>query len=1192
MQRLLLVCLLALIATASWSAAGEPAAPPPRKPAILFCSPGPIRYEAVGFDYMRMLAARGFEVDYIEGSGELTWDRARHFNVLVVIAFPQRDKGGQAFLFAPQPPWLDEYFGVVDRFVKAGGGVLLHYTNAGWAPNDKLKEWGIQFPLSYLRDPGARGMTNLSRGGLSAYTTNILPSPVSDGVGGIWYPIEPHYAGAHTMPVLIDANWTPVVKAAPSTYTVVPTFERGGWQPPADALIPPEPIKDPVLFAVREFAGGGRMAAIQQWFQFTIGSGMKWLYDGEILSKGLAGRRSDYGRLLLNTYVWLAQPSLASGALGGYATDRERLTEPQLRPGAVERLASWARHEEDVLGYRHPPVRGKICRGLIGAQTALSGAAGTVADYARAASESGLDFVVFLEDFARLTPEKLEALKAEVEKARTPALNLFAGYRIKANTGNHMFIFGMNPPWPEERVLTGPDKRTLNLQYQNEKGEWARGNPALDWCLNVNKPDRQCNIGYYRFAASPNGLQMYDLRAFSAAALRTYEDGKLVDDRMSGGLDDYLTTCQSFAVPSPMVVNIVTSPDHLRRAAAGGEALTYGQARALDTVYQDALRWSHSYDGLNVFASDGPIIRAWPRNVRVFTFGAESFVPERSLNVAPIDVASDAGLKEIRIYNGRELFRRFLPGGAKTFQTTLYLSGVVQRSMVLVADDVKGGRAVSFALRSYKEGSRCPVFCGDHVNDCGYMLLAHGPVWPSFFAVPVVPQAGGTWDGGPLAARTLCNNEFTAPGIQTSLGAMDVTPYQIPLLEFSDEGATRCRMTSDRRLIPELEAMSFNPWSGFGPLVPNELLSVWGSHSYYAQYAMGVDPNSYGATGLLGGPIAGLYSMQITFKKDLVLDRLRLWHSGWRVLDPELSVLLVTGKGAAIEDVLDLSRPPTARRQFRIPTGGWFGFLSAGPSNTHLFINRGGPVVLDAEPPGGRWLQLYADLSKQPFKAGDVYAAEFFNITWPMDQKIVTARELAGAVAYLAAPAGLKLPRGTRVEGPGGLLELAPKDGAVELSLPSAARTPGMPFPPTLPLRIGPFNPRWSVGLYQIEGYRTHYYSKGNQGWTELGLDFEHRAQVPVHVSRPPDTHMLIGHPVVADEAGKDLFIQATRINDGEGGKPPLWHVSVNNPLDRPVTAVVRQAMVVPGLEIPELTLTLQPGEYRVLAPVEPETKK
>ncbi len=85
-------------------------------------------------------------------------------------------------------------------------------------------------------------------------------------------------------------------------------------------------------------------------------------------------------------------------------------------------------------------------------------------------------------------------------------------------------------------------------------------------------------------------------------------------------------------------------------------------------------------------------------------------------------------------------------------------------------------------------------------------------------------------------------------------------------------------------------------------------------------------------------------------------------------------------------------------------------------------------------------------------------------------------------------------------------------------------------------------------------------------------------------MSKVPSTHVMIGHPVVADAAGKDLFIQVTRLNDGLDGRPPAWHLSVNNPTDRPLTSTLRKVMDLPGLRFVQEKITIGPGEYRVLS--------
>jgi len=580
---------------------------------------------------------------------------------------------------------------------------------------------------------------------------------------------------------------------------------------------------------------------------------------------------------------------------------------------------------------------------------------------------------------------------------------------------------------------------------------------------------------------------------------------------------------------------------------------------------------------MNVFLSDRPIVEAWPKHDRAMIFGAEEFVPGLSLSVSPIHVTSEIGLKEINIYDGTELFRRFTCGGTKDFRTTLYIPSIVYRDMVLIAEDVKGGIATTFAHRGYKEGSLCPIFCSDHVNDGGFMLLAHGQHWPMFFMTPTVANPGGTWDGGPVAMNPLCNNQYTYPGVFTTpQEPFDEIPYQVPLLEFADEGATRCRMVSNRILIDGVP--QGNPWSAFGPLEPSSLCDVWASHTYFDQYLTGVIPNAYGAPGIFEGPLASVFTEEFTFKEPVTLNRLRIWHSGWRKKNAGQSVMIAIGRGDSIRDVMDVTDLPDRTQSMKIDTGEWFGLFSSHISNTHLFINRGAPARLEVNPEDSYWLQLYLDIKDKPVKRGDHLSTEIFATTWPMDQPISNARGLADAVGYLETPSGMVLSRGKVEAKGGGLLELIPESGAVELSIPEAER------PIVVPVRVSGMNKRWSTGLYQIDGYRTHYYSKGNSGWRALGVDFDGRAYVPLYVSMAPNTHVMIGQPVVADEAGKDLFIQATRLNDGIDGKPPLWHVSVNNPTDRPVTCTLKRAMELPGLDFAEGTITLKPGEYRVLS--------
>src|SRR5262249_8639475 len=191
-------------------------------------------------------------------------------------------------------------------------------------------------------------------------------------------------------------------------------------------------------------------------------------------------------------------------------------------------------------------------------------------------------------------------------------------------------------------------------------------------------------------------------------------------------LQDSRATAQGTLSPAPAAVSLVSSPAALRSAVAAKRGITYAVVPSGAGLWS-ALGYNDQYSCPNVFTSDGPLILQWPGCVRVQTYGAEPFVTGRSRMDAPIDVIADAGLKEIRIYGGRNLSRRFKFNGEKSFRQLLRLEGSIEHDLVLVAEDTAGGRAVSFARRSWKDGSLAPVFCNDRINDCGNLLLARGP---------------------------------------------------------------------------------------------------------------------------------------------------------------------------------------------------------------------------------------------------------------------------------------------------------------------------------------------------------------------------------------------------------------------------------------------------------------------------------
>ena len=156
---------------------------------------------------------------------------------------------------------------------------------------------------------------------------------------------------------------------------------------------------------------------------------------------------------------------------------------------------------------------------------------------------------------------------------------------------------------------------------------------------------------------------MFDLRLYSAVGIRYYKNGKLIEDVT----EEYLTTAQCTIAPNPVSINEVESAKELLNEVKKDHSLIYVLAKSLNTIFKDGLRWTHQYDGVNVFLSNGPLIFAWPYCHRVITYGGEAFVTPISVMPSNIYIKSDIGLKEVRIYNGKNIYRRFILNGKKEF---------------------------------------------------------------------------------------------------------------------------------------------------------------------------------------------------------------------------------------------------------------------------------------------------------------------------------------------------------------------------------------------------------------------------------------------------------------------------------------------------------------------------------------------
>jgi len=1137
--------------------------------------------------YVKELHSKGFEVDYTEDLEEffaLSPERIRKYNVLVIYITPDAYKVFHQNRHS-SPELAASFQKMIDDYVASGGGVLLIPDEANTrrqSVGDLTSLWGAQIASERIEEANKEFSGKLTQASYDIplqYTDNVLLTPVSTGLTGIWYPSGAHYNGSCTNPLVVDKDWQVVVKGSKTSRarafgSVKEDYDFG--EPIAGVPCRKEGADEPDLFAIRDYKKG-RLALVSMMPQYSMGSGTQFIFNREVLSKGIKDLKSDFGQLLENTYRWLAEPSLQSGAVGGYSI-RESALVPVNNRKLVREFNDYTYWfwEYDVMQWHLPPKNATLFKGLIGARSALSDGKGTVKEYKDAAEKAGLDFVVFMENFEALTKEKYDQLVSECKELSDSKVKLIPGFTIRNNIGNHTLCIAEDGYWPSEAgYLTGLNKNVLNIQPEVTPGVYSGYNKDSSFNFHLNHISQYRNIGYYNWAGSGKGMRMPFQRNCALAAIKYYKDGKLVEDMT----DDYLTTLQSTMPPTPVSVNEVSSPEALIKEVKSGHALTYAQARNLQSLMQDALRWSGTYDGMNVFLSDGPLIQAWPACYRPMTFGEEEFVTIPSIMESPLHVTSQVGLKEIVIYDGREVFRRFQLNGEKDFNQKLVLDGTIMKNLVVIAEDVKGGKAISFARRSFKYGIDSLTYCADHFNDYGGGMLKsfHGPGPLPVAAAPELPTdvAGATWDGGPPARMHLIEFGESRPSLVTDMGKESGTRFnQYPITETTDEGVVAVASRQDETFPDTVKAV-LNCWHTFGPHGDkSKLMDYTLRFKNYFPPTDGPGESDLAIRGMRYGMRPCVFRNEITFKEDCTVKELTLLRTN-NVPLATPTFLVIGRKPDVVEKVINgetLEKPET----FRLADGDWFAAYSPGTACTHLMVVKGSPVVLEVQRyvKNPQWLTVRADIAGKQVKKGETFTFELVSLNTSVNVEIHTTEAVQRLRAYLASPEKMQVLRGTKSD-VAGFVDIEPKDYAVEIAIPKPSTNLNM----TLPVRVPHLNRNWTAALFQKKGYVKGIYGTGENRYRGLGLDFEGSAHIPLYVDKADTTHILAGHPVVADERGKKVAINVMHLFD----KPHQWQVSVNNLTKKPVTTQLKQAMDLPSLDFEEREITLAPGEFRIL---------
>jgi hypothetical protein len=599
---------------------------------------------------VRPLLAMGIEVDACNPEKMAGLLAGGKYNVVVVTTMTDTERGG------------------LDEFLARGGGALVCNPEGAW----RMKDWPAT--NQWLAARGARprwevlqdaNPANLHRDvmGCRLSWSDRVTAPYDRGVRGLLTVTADSTTGWEP-PMSLDFTpaWTIVARGADSHKGVREVRNDEQLQP----WIPKQPLSgSPALLGVRQI-GPGRLA--------VFGIRSHWLFTPPyncptaeaMLTAGAGGKPSDWLRLLANTFAWLAEPSRKAG-LGGIKTPAAVL-DPPVTPWEIPPVIAWSSPDpmQDM-----PQVQG-----LIGARTSLSSGSGTVAEFAQAAKAAGLQFLVFLEDSLKMDQARWDQLTRQCSAATDDRFAAIPGLTYEDAQGNHLYVFADDVRFPKPHMLL-PDRRLATNQRN-------RTQAYFDY---INELVQQHALnGFWNHRK--NFLPVADYKLYNSFPIVSFEDGRPIDD----ALDEYLYLQGLGGCQAALAFEFMTSPAQVaRRAAEGWKVVAHRGIRELCGRWYEGA-WSFSGSG-SQYITNGPRILVWESPNRLVGANGLWWRPDQWEYRLRLRVASDAGLKSVTLHDGdREVFRRWLPGGARTFEQTLVLANCQQRGFTLVVEDLRGRR--------------------------------------------------------------------------------------------------------------------------------------------------------------------------------------------------------------------------------------------------------------------------------------------------------------------------------------------------------------------------------------------------------------------------------------------------------------------------------------------------------------------
>lgn len=618
----------------------------------------------------------------------LTLDYLKQFNLVVMLDFPIPSKHPEI-----SQKDIREIEKLLLEYVKEGGGLLLTgVTEYGmWAfekdtdeMNYLLKPLDISIYKEQVieKNPLLIRKSNISYVFDLAYTDNIIPHPITEGVKGLLYPISYSRMAYYTRPIKIGKNWTPLIKGSSTSCSVI--YDLGTTD--VSKVNKPKPgsvEKEPVILAVGEY-GKGRIVLWPTAPTATIIDPYHKFWGSGIIMNPKYQKFPSYGeKLLYNIFNYLSSPSI--GKFGGY-TEIGPIIEEEREVGLYKIDWDKINFSPDYKEYPH------VYKGIIGLKSSFSDGKSNPEEMIIAAKEAGYNFAVFGESLEKLTPEKLEQLNRICEENSNDEFQTFPGFTYFDASGNKWLVFRKNLSWPKNNWWY--DKKRKIIRSNNDIFRGYGLAPVI-----LIHPDK--NPEPAMFQGNFKGIAVY-----------TYQNNNLIDE----AIETYIYLQSNGFRLFPVSVNFVDSAEEIKKSVKLSLVQSYvGWFNLKDIIssfahlprYQERIIYQRPH-----FISSGPLINSF----LVVNFGTSDLaIPENDRLRMFINIASKKGIKEIKVFDKGNLYRRFLLSGEKEWSITMDGFHDKNHSFILFVKDIDNKIALS-SDRSTHVQELLLVRCSDNLN--------------------------------------------------------------------------------------------------------------------------------------------------------------------------------------------------------------------------------------------------------------------------------------------------------------------------------------------------------------------------------------------------------------------------------------------------------------------------------------------